>query len=108
MALSCKSGGGGEGGTAAVGGLGGGGGVGGAAGNGGMTACDPGSIRDCYTGPLGTENVGACMVGSEMCNVEGTGYGACGGEVLPSDEVPTLPGETPVDEDCDGLVDEAA
>jgi hypothetical protein len=23
--------------------------------------CDPGSMGDCYTGPPGTENVGACV-----------------------------------------------
>jgi hypothetical protein len=125
MALSCKSGGGppqdagagggggsaGEGGAAGVaGGLGGGGngGEGGAAGVGGMAECTPGSMRDCYSGPPGTANVGACTVGSETCNAEGTGYGACEGEVLPSDEVPTPPGGTSADEDCDGMVDEPA
>lgn len=117
VALACRSGGapphdgvGGEGGMAAVGGIGGVGGLGGgAAGNGGvggMTACTPGTMRDCYTGPPGTAGVGACTVGSETCNAEGTGYGACDGEILPSDEVPTQMGEIAVDEDCDGLVDE--
>jgi hypothetical protein len=121
MALSCKSGGGppqdggvsgggGSAGEGGAGGLGGGGngGEGGVAGVGGMAECNPGSMRDCYSGPPGTANVGACTVGSETCNAEGTGYGACEGEVLPGDEVPTPPGGTPADEDCDGMVDELA
>ncbi len=97
---------GGEGGSAAGGGVGGLGGSAGDGGVGGMQACTPGMPRDCYSGPPGTANVGACMVGTETCNEEGTSYGACEGEVVPSDEVPTAPGETPEDEDCDGMVDE--
>lgn len=129
LALSCKDGGGaanggaggagaggngsgsesgsaGDGGAAGIGG-GGTGGMGGHGGVGGMTACTPSSMRDCYTGPPGTANVGACTIGTETCNLEGTGYGPCDGEIVPSDEVPTQPGETPVDEDCDGMTDEA-
>lgn len=68
--------------------------------------CDAGTTRDCYTGPPGTVNVGECMPGSETCNAEGTDWGTCVGEVLPSTEVPTEPEETPADEDCDTMIDE--
>jgi len=121
MALSCKGGGGGDG-MGGNGGLGGNGGAGsggaggvdagmGDGGNGGLggdvgTRCEPGSTRDCYAGAPGTENVGVCMVGAEQCNAEGSDWGACVGEVLPSMELPTPQGETPVDEDCDGMTDE--
>jgi hypothetical protein len=47
------------------------------------------------------------MIGSETCNAEGTGWGDCIGEVVPSPELPTPPDGTPVDEDCDGMIDEA-
>jgi hypothetical protein len=63
-------------------------------------------MRDCYGGPPGTANVGACTVGSEQCNDGGSDWGACVGEALPSMELPTPQGETPVDEDCDGMTDE--
>lgn len=121
VALSCKDGGSGDGdlggaggGVGAGGSAGSDGGMGGFAGAGGVGGvggsadadCDPGSVRDCYSGPPGTENVGACTVGSETCNDEGTAWGGCVGQVLPSSEVPTEPGQTPVDEDCDGMVDE--
>lgn len=125
LSLSCKDGGGGgdsgDGGSgglgsAGVGGSGAGGGAGfdagvggggsGGAGGGLDTECEPGLMRDCYGGPPGTANVGACTVGSERCNDEGSAFGPCIGEVLPGDEVPTPQGETPVDEDCDGMTDE--
>lgn len=119
LTLSCRDGGGGVG----AGGQGGGAESGGAAGvdagmgdggNGGLGGlgghvggqCEPGSTRDCYAGPPGTLNVGACTVGAEQCNAEGSDWGACIGEVLPSMELPTAQGETPVDEDCDGMTDE--
>ncbi len=52
----------------------------------------------CYTGPAGTEGVGACSAGLRTC-VDGA-WGACGGQVLPSEE--TCDGE---DNDCDGTTD---
>ncbi len=114
LALSCKGGGdadgpGGSSGTDDGGVDGGTGGDGGAGGAGGSATidCNPGSMRDCYTGPPGTETMGVCSIGSETCNAEGTGWGDCIGEVVPSSEVPTPPGETPADEDCDGMIDEA-
>ena len=121
LALSCKDGGNniGAGGIGGDGGIGGRGSVGaggvdagmGDGGNGGLGGsvgieCEPGSMRDCYGGPPGTENVGACTVGSEQCNDDGSDWAGCVGEVLPSMELPTPQGETPVDEDCDGMIDE--
>ena len=65
-------------------------------------ACAPGSIEPCYTGPSGTEGVGACQGGLMTCNDQGTGYGSCQGEVLPATETCA----TPSDDDCDGQTNE--
>lgn len=58
----------------------------------------------CYTGPLGTENLGICRGGMQMC-VNGQAVGECIGEQLPQPErcAPMLPR---LDEDCDSLLDE--
>lgn len=75
-----------------------GGGTAGGAGT-GTTQCEPGTTEACYSGPDGTEDVGACRGGTMTCNPEGTGYGACEGEVVPAvDDC-----KTPEDEDCDGV-----
>jgi hypothetical protein len=63
--------------------------------------CVPGESRPCYTGPPGTANIGVCRVGHQTCDQEGTGFGACEGETLPSAE--TCDG---LDNDCDAEVDE--
>lgn len=60
--------------------------------------CTPGSQRACYTGPAGTEGVGACVEGVAFCRDDGQGYSACAGEVLPGQEDCSAPG----DEDCSG------
>ena len=64
--------------------------------------CTPGSAAICYTGPSGTEGVGTCAAGTQFCNAEGTGYGACLGEVTPTQETC---GDA-LDNDCDGTVDD--
>ncbi|ATB34072.1 Kelch repeat-containing protein [Melittangium boletus] len=62
--------------------------------------CAPGSHEACaYTGPAGTEGVGVCQAGSHTCDISGTSWSACTGEVLPQPEVYT----NAVDEDCDGV-----
>ncbi|MFO0587288.1 MAG: nucleotide-binding protein [Polyangiaceae bacterium] len=61
--------------------------------------CTPGAAQECYSGPAGTNGKGICAAGTQVCNAEGTGYGACNGEVLPKTEDCA----TPQDEDCDGL-----
>jgi hypothetical protein len=64
--------------------------------------CVPGTIIGCYSGPPGTQWVGLCKAGTKVCNELGTTYGACDGEVLPGIESC----ETPIDDDCDGKINE--
>ncbi len=63
-------------------------------------ACVPGEARACYSGPEGTEGIGACAPGRQVCGADGT-FGACRGEVTPTAEA--CDG---VDNDCDGAVDD--
>jgi len=60
--------------------------------------------RACYSGPAGTAGVGACRSGRELCVAtdDGSAWGACAGEVVPSEEL--CDGGS--DEDCDGRIDE--
>lgn len=88
--------------VAPFGGAGAGGPTGGA-GSGGGGGCEPGSTRACYSGPEGTSGEGACVAGVETCAEDGSGFGACQGEVTPKTERC----ETPADDDCDGAVNEA-
>jgi hypothetical protein len=60
--------------------------------------CEPGTSVPCYEGPDGTKDVGVCKEGSQVCNADGSGYGACEGQVVPSEELCSAP----EDEDCDG------
>ncbi|MBK9266722.1 MAG: hypothetical protein IPM54_43920 [Polyangiaceae bacterium] len=71
---------------------------GGGSGGGGSMVCMPGSTMSCYTGPVATLNVGQCKGGTQTCAPDGSGYGACQGEVLPVAEICN----NAVDEDCDG------
>ncbi|MDI1443332.1 hypothetical protein [Polyangium sp. 6x1] len=61
-------------------------------------ACAPNSTKACYTGPMGTSGVGLCKMGVETCAPDGSGYGPCTGEVLPSPENCATVG----DDDCNG------
>lgn len=85
-----------------AGGGGGGGSVdGGGGAGGGSSQCEPFSVEPCYSGPPETQGKGTCVPGSRSCNAEGTGYGDCIGEVLPSSETCDMK-----DNDCDGLNDD--
>ena len=65
-------------------------------------SCAPGSTTPCYTGPAGTQGIGACQAGIQTCNASGIGYGACAGEAVPQAETCN----TPVDDDCNGQTNE--
>ena len=60
--------------------------------------CDVGVASSCYDGSPGTANVGACKSGMHLCMPDGSSYGACMNQVLPSAENCL----EPADEDCDG------
>ncbi|XXT15779.1 fibrinogen-like YCDxxxxGGGW domain-containing protein [Sorangium sp. So ce429] len=79
-----------------------GGGAASASSAGGGLPCDPGSQDDCYSGPPGTLNLGACRGGARTCDEEGNGHGPCAGEVVPAPDRC----DTAEDEDCDGEVNE--
>lgn len=64
--------------------------------------CAPGTTEKCtYTGPAGTEDVGACKAPVRLCKSDGT-WGNCNGEVRPIYEVCN----DGVDQDCNGTVDD--
>ena len=56
-------------------------------------------VLSCYSGPEGTEGVGECQAGAQIC--VDSELGACLGEALPTDEV--CDG---LDNDCSGATDE--
>lgn len=64
--------------------------------------CDPNTMVPCYTGDPGTEDVGTCKGGSQVCNDLGTELGPCVGEVVPAAENC----DTPDDEECDGVANQ--
>jgi hypothetical protein len=67
--------------------------------------CEPGTTSSdgCpYGGAEGTEGVGICKAAVRTCNEDGSGWGACKGEVTPKEEDCS----TPLDENCDGHVNE--
>lgn len=65
--------------------------------------CPPSAMVPCYTGPMGTLNVGICQGGLAACNDQGTSLGACVGEVTPVAETCN----TATDDDCDGQLNES-
>jgi hypothetical protein len=48
--------------------------------------CVPGSTQGCYEGPAGTLGKGICKGGTQTCDVWGTSWSACQGQVLPQAE----------------------
>jgi putative metal-binding protein len=62
----------------------------------------PGEALECFSGAPEQKNVGLCVAGQKTCNAEGSAFGPCEGEVLPTAETCA----NPADEDCDGLTDE--
>lgn len=91
-----SAGGGGAGGSAGTGGTV----TGGTGGAGGAQVCVPGEKQPCYTGAVGTENVGVCKGGTQTCDAEGMGFGECVGEVTPTKEDCSKPGN----EACTGAL----
>lgn len=65
--------------------------------------CTPGTTEPCYDGPPGTQGVGPCHGGMRTCLPDGTGWGPCTGEVVPSPENSQCADNK--DNDCNGLVD---
>jgi cysteine-rich repeat protein len=56
----------------------------------------------CYTGPGATKGKGSCIEGIQHCDAQGNPIGGCEGEVTPTAETCI----SPLDEDCDGKVNE--
>lgn len=66
---------------------------------GGVTTCVPNATtQSCYTGPAGTQDVGACKSGTQTCV---GALGDCEGQVLPAAQENCFNDE---DDDCDGVV----
>ncbi len=68
----------------------------------GDCVCAPGASEPCYTGPGGTQDIGVCVGGTHTCDLDGTAWGACEGEVTPGNE---LCGNA-IDDNCNAAVDE--
>jgi hypothetical protein len=91
----------GSGGDGASSGSGSTGNGGGTTGTAGMQVCVPNSQTACYSGPASTEGVGLCAGGMMTCLSDGSGFGPCEGQT-----VPTLENcASTADEDCNGLTD---
>ncbi len=69
--------------------------------------CLPYEEASCYAGPAGTEGVGECKAGTQVCGQYGNGWGSCNGQVLPVAETGSLCGNGKND-DCAGGVDDGA
>lgn len=62
--------------------------------------CKPGVTMECYSGPPGTDAHAPCAKGMQACPADGSGFGPCVGEVVPTAEDCA----SGVDSDCDGAV----
>jgi hypothetical protein len=60
-----------------------------------VCSCVHGKVEPCYTGPTGTQGVGACKPGTKSCD-KGS-WGPCQGEVVPAVKEDCL---TPADDNC--------
>ncbi|MDI1437587.1 choice-of-anchor L domain-containing protein [Polyangium sorediatum] len=69
----------------------------------GPCTCVPGQTQSCYQGLQGTLGVGPCKAGTQTCKEDGTGWGACVGQVLPKYEVCA----NLIDDDCNGEADDS-
>lgn len=67
-------------------------------GGGAPASCEPLSTEACYDGPKATEGVGLCKPGQRTCAEDGSAFGPCTDQVLPSIE---LCGDE-LDQSCDG------
>lgn len=63
--------------------------------------CTPGTQRKCYGGRPGTQDLGECKAGQQICNQDGTQWSPCFRQILPHNEICDR-----ADNDCDGQVDE--
>ena len=48
--------------------------------------CMPGDVQNCFTGPPGRRNIGACRDGAQTCSMSGT-WGTCTGGIAPRADV---------------------
>ncbi len=68
----------------------------------GCGGCELGTRQPCYSGPAGTDGVGRCRPGEQVCGQDGR-FGRCEGEVLPAVGEQC---DATDDDDCDGTPDE--
>lgn len=62
--------------------------------------CTPDSTQTCYGGTPGTAGTGKCVVGTQTCAGDGSGWTACSGEITPA-AVDDCAAKT--DDTCDGF-----
>ncbi|MFO0758318.1 MAG: MopE-related protein [Byssovorax sp.] len=66
--------------------------------------CVPNTEIECvYHGPDSAKDHAPCKAGTQACKMDGSGYEACTGEVLPA---ATDTCDNNVDDDCNGMVDD--
>lgn len=61
--------------------------------------CTAGESFACYAGPTGTEGVGVCIAGTQLCGSDGKPSGECMDQVLPAPADDCVSG---IDANCDG------